>query len=173
MASIPIDSPGEYARGLLNRLSDRNWLAVLEATPAALRTSFDGLDDATIRKPERAGKWSMIEAAHHLADSEMVVGVRVRMIVAHERPPILAYDQDLWASNLRYREAALADVLTQFTVVREANVRLARKLTPAEFARYGVHSERGGESVQYLLRLVAGHDLVHLDQIARIRRAVA
>lgn len=172
MASIPIDSPGEYALGLLNRLGDRDWLAVMEATPAALRASFEGLDDPTIRKPERAGKWSMIEAAHHLADSEMVVGVRVRMIVAHERPPILAYDQDLWANNLRYREAALSDVLAQFTVLREANVRLAHRLTPAEFARYGLHSERGGESVEYLLRLVAGHDLVHLDQIARIRRAV-
>src|SRR5215470_4761287 len=118
MASIPIDSPGEYALGLLNRLADRDWLSVLEATPAALRGSFEGLDDATIRKPERAGKWSMIEAANHLADSDMVAGVRVRMIVAHERPLIAAWDQDLWANNLRYREAALADVLEQFTVVR-------------------------------------------------------
>ena len=173
MATIPVDAPGEYALGLLHRLGDREWLSVLEATPAALRAAFDDLDDATIRKPERAGKWSMIEAANHLADSELVTGFRVRMIVAHERPPILAYDQDLWANNLRYREAALADVLAQFGVLRDANLRLVRKLTPAERTRYGVHSERGGESVEYLLRLVAGHDLVHLDQIARIRRAVA
>ena len=170
--SIPLDAPGEYARGLLDRLGDRDFVTVLQATPAALRTQFDGLDDATIRLPEAPGKWSMIEVAHHLADSDMVVGVRVRMIVAQDRPPIVAYEQDLWAEKLGYRQAALSDVLTQFAVLRGANLRLARRLSPADFERYGVHSERGGESVGYLLRLVAGHDLVHLDQMARVRRAV-
>lgn len=169
---IPIDASGDYALGLLNRLGDHDLIAVLEATPAALRSLFDGLDDATIRRPEKPGKWSMIEVAHHLADSDMVVGVRMRMIVAQDRPPIVAYDQDLWVEKLRYREAALLDVLTQFEVLRNANVRLARQLSPEELERYGIHSERGGESVGYLLRLVAGHDLVHLDQLARIRRAV-
>jgi hypothetical protein len=169
---IPIDTPGEYALGLLNRLGDRDLIASLEATPAALRALFDGLDDATIRRPEAAGKWSMIEVAHHLADSDMVVGVRIRMIVAQDRPPIVAYDQDLWVAKLGYRQAVLSDVLTQFDVLRGANVRLARRLSPTELERYGVHSERGGESAGYLLRLVAGHDLVHLDQLARIRRAV-
>ena len=170
--SIPIDAPGEYALGLLNRLGDRDLMASLEAAPAALRTLFDGLDDATIRRPEAPGKWSMIEVAHHLADSDMVVGVRIRMIVAQDRPPIVAYDQDLWVEKLGYRQAVLSDVLTQFDVLRSANVRLAGRLSPAELERYGVHSERGGESAGYLLRLVAGHDLVHLDQLARIRRAV-
>jgi len=170
--SIPIDTPGDYALGLLNRLGDRDLATVLEATPAALRAQFDGLDDATIRRPEAPGKWSMIEVAHHLADSDMVAGVRIRMIVAQDRPPIVAYDQDRWVERLRYRQASLSDVLTQFEVQRNANVRLVRQLSPEELQRYGIHSERGGESAGYLLRLVAGHDLVHLDQLARIRRAV-
>jgi len=171
--SIPVDAPGEYAQGLLDRLGDRDLMTVLAATPAALRALFDGLDDATIRKPEGPGKWSMIEVAHHLADSDMVVGVRIRMIVAQDRPPIVAYDQDRWVERLRYRQAVLSDVLNQFTVLRDANVRLAKQLTAAEMERFGIHSERGGESVGYLLRLVAGHDIVHLDQLARIRRAVS
>ena len=90
-----IDTPGDYARGLFTRLGDRDWMAVLGATPAALRAAFDGVDDAAIRRAEAPGKWSMIDVAHHLADGEMVVGVRVRMIVAQEQPPITAYDQEL------------------------------------------------------------------------------
>jgi DinB superfamily len=164
-----IDTPGDYARGLFTRLGDRDWMAVLAATPAALRAAFEDVDDAAIRRPERPGKWSMIDVAHHLADGEMVVGVRVRMIVAQEQPPITAYDQELWAETLHYRDAALAEVLEQFSVMRAANVRLARQLTAPQLARYGVHSERGGESAGYTLRLLAAHDLVHLDQIARIR----
>lgn len=173
MHVIAVDTPGDYARGLLARLGERDVFAVLDATPAALRAAFDGVDEGAIRRPEKPGKWSMIDVAHHLADSDMVVGVRVRMIVAQDEPPITAYDQDLWSQKLRYRNAALADVLAQFDAMRAANLRLARQLTPAELARYGVHSERGGESAGYLIRLQAGHDLVHLDQIARIRRAVA
>jgi hypothetical protein len=114
----------------------------------------------------------MVEVAQHLADSDIVVGFRIRMILAHDRPEIVAYDQDLWANRLRYREAKLADVLDQLEAVREANLRIARRLTPEELGRFGIHAERGGESLGYLLRLAAGHDLVHLDQLARIRRAV-
>jgi hypothetical protein len=170
---MPVDAPGPYAQGLLDRLGDREMYAVLESTTAALREAFDGVDDAALRRPEREGKWSMLDVAHHLADGEMVVGVRIRMIVAQERPPIVAYDQDLWSQVLRYREAPLDEVLGQFATVRAANLRLARQLTPEELGRYGIHTERGAESAGYMLRLMAGHDLVHLDQIHRIRRAVA
>jgi hypothetical protein len=171
--SIPVDAPGQYARGILDRLGDRDPFSVMEASLTDLGAMFAGLDDATIRKPEKPGKWSMIEVAHHLADSELVTAVRVRMIVAQDRPPIVAYDQELWAETLHYRDAVLADVLSQFTVLRAANLRLARRLTRAQLDRVGVHTERGAESAGYLLRLIAGHDLVHLDQLARVRRAVS
>ena len=168
-----IDAPGEYAQGLLNRLGDRDWIDVLAGLGPALRELFDGLPDDVIRRPERPGKWSMLEVAHHLADGELVVGFRVRMMLAHDQPPITAYDQDLWANRLHYREAKLADVLDQLETMRAANVRIARRLTEEDLGRFGIHSERGGESVGYTLRLLAGHDLVHRDQIARIKRAVA
>lgn len=167
--AIPVDKPGEYAQGLLNRLGDREPLMVLEGLGVAVRRVFDGLSDAAIRQPEAPGKWSMIEVAQHLADSDLVVGFRLRMILAHDRPEISAYDQDLWAERLRYREANLTEVLEQLEALRGANLRLARRLTRDELDRAGVHAERGAESVGYLLRLVACHDLVHLDQLARIR----
>lgn len=168
-----IDVPGEYAQNLLTRLGADDPLDVLAGSPAALRTLFDGMLDDAIRMPEKPGKWSMLEIAHHLADSDMVSAFRIRMILAHDQPPIVAYDQDLWASRLRYRDARLADVLHQFDVLREANLRLARSLDSAQLARYGVHEERGGESVGYMLRLMAGHDLVHRDQLERVARAIS
>ncbi len=172
ISAIPVDRPGEYAQGLLNRLGDRDPLVVLASLGDAVRRVFEGLPDDAMRQAEAPGKWSMIEVAQHLADSEIVVGFRLRMILAHDRPEITAYDQDLWAERLRYREAKLAEVLEQLEALRAANLRLASRLTPDELSRVGLHAERGAESVGYLLRLVAGHDLVHLDQLARIRRAV-
>ena len=173
MSTIPLDAPGEYATRLFTRLGDRDWMEVFAATPTTLRNAVAGVDDAVLRRPEQPGKWSMIDVVQHLADGEMVVGFRVRMIVAHDQPAITAYDQDLWSQRLRYRDVPVDDALAQFAVLRDANLRFFKQLTPEEKKRFGVHSERGGESVEYMYRLAAGHDLVHLDQLSRIRQAVA
>ena len=54
-------------------------------------------------------------------------------------------------------------------MLRRDNLRLIERATPADLLRVGVHAERGEESVGYLMRLYAGHDLMHLNQIARDR----
>jgi hypothetical protein len=162
----------DYVRALLDLLGDRDPLAVVEATPAALEGATSGVDEALLRKPERADKWSVAEVVAHLADSELVWGYRLRRVLAEERPRIIGYDQDQWADRLRYREARLADSLATFAALRTANLRLVRATSPADMQRVGVHTERGEESVAHMLKLYAAHDLVHLRQIERIKKAV-
>ena len=58
-------------------------------------------------------------------------------------------------------------------MLRRANLRLIERASPQDLQRVGVHAERGEESVEHLRRLYAGHDLLHLRQIARIRAAVS
>ena len=58
-------------------------------------------------------------------------------------------------------------------MLRAANLRLLERATPQDMARVGVHAERGEESIGYLCRLYAGHDLLHLNQIARIKASLA
>jgi hypothetical protein len=161
-----------YVRALLELLGDRDPVAVLERLPEDLAAAVAGLDDAALRRPEREGKWSVVEVVQHLADSEIVYGYRARLIVAEDRPAIPGYDQDAWARRLRYRQVALADALEQLGVLRRANLRWLATLGPEERRRAGVHAERGVESVEQIVRLLAAHDLVHLRQIARIRRAL-
>ncbi len=66
----------------------------------------------------------------------------------------------------------LNEILARFNDLRRATLRLVTNATPEQRARFGVHEERGPESVERTYRLLAAHDLVHLDQIARIRAAV-
>ena len=56
----------------------------------------------TLRRPEAPGKWSATEVVQHLADSELVLGFRMRMILTEDRPALQGYDQDRWAGTLRY-----------------------------------------------------------------------
>ena len=94
------------------------------------------------------------------------------MILAHDRPALQGYDQDRWAEELRYADSDVQGALEQFSVLRAANIRLLERTSPDERRRVGIHAERGEESVEHLLRMYAGHDLVHLKQLARIAGAV-
>jgi len=102
-----------------------------------------------------------------------VMGFRIRMVLASDRPALQGYDQDRWVSELRYREVPLGTALHQLAGLREGNLALARNLTPAQLERIGRHSERGEESVALMLRLMAGHDLVHRRQMDRILEVAA
>jgi hypothetical protein len=162
-----------YVAALLELVGSQDPLDVLRETPSALIHGIEGLLPTQLSQPEQPGKWSIAQVLQHLADSELVGAWRFRLVLAQDRPPLTGYDQDLWAERLHYEEADPVDALEQFTVLRQANVRLLERLSPAELTRVGIHSERGDESLGHLRMLYAGHDLLHLRQIDRVRRAVA
>jgi hypothetical protein len=161
-----------YVAALLELLGDRDPLEVLAELPQVLPELTAALDDAALRRPEKPGKWSVMEVVQHLSDTELVHGYRLRMILAHPEPEIQAYDQELWASELHYNQAGLAEALEVVRVLRGANLRLVRAQDGARLDRFGWHAERGKESVRRLTRMIAGHDLVHRRQIRRIRQAI-
>ncbi len=171
-ATAAPDQAGQYIAAILGLLGDRDPFDVLRQTPALLARRLSDLPAAEIRRPEAPGKWSVGAVVQHLADSELVWGYRARMILAHDRPPIIGYDQDLFAERLHYDQADAPFAVEQFRVLRESNLRLVGRASPAERLRFGVHAERGEESIDQLIRLNAGHDLLHLRQIDRVRAAI-
>lgn len=162
-----------YTAAVLDLVGSREPLAVLHGTRGALETAVSGLNDRQLSQPEAPGKWSIRQVVRHLADSELVWGWRLRLVLAQDRPTLTGYDQDAWAERLRYNDASLEDSLTEFAVLRKANLRLLAQSSGDDLKRVGVHSERGDESVAHMIRLYAGHDLLHLRQIERIRGVVA
>ena len=162
-----------YTRATLELLGEQQPLDVLRTTPAALRASVDGMSEDALSVREAPGKWSVRHVLRHLADSELVWAWRLRMALAQDRPPLTGYDQDAWAERLHYEASDAGESLDEFEVVRRGNLRLVERATPEDMQRVGVHAERGEESVAHLMRMYAGHDLLHLRQIARIREAVS
>lgn len=162
-----------YVKRLLDLLGDRDPLAVQARLLESLKQAIDGVEDASLRRREADGKWSIIEVVQHLADIEAVYVYRYRAILAENQPEIQGFDQDAWAEALRYRDADLDAAFAQIRVLREANLRLLRSLTDEQFKRVGRHTERGEESVRRTAELVAAHDLVHLAQIERVRRRIS
>jgi hypothetical protein len=164
--------PDPYINSLLIALGDQDPIAVLRDAPLALRRGTGGMSESQLSRFEAPGKWSARQMLAHLADSELVGGFRFRMILAHDRPPLAAYDQDLWARKLHYEAMDVDHALDTFAALRASNVRLMESASPAERKRIGIHAERGEESLEFLMKIYAGHDLVHQKQLARIRKAV-
>jgi hypothetical protein len=161
-----------YTEAILDLLGSQHAIDVLHETPPALRAAVAGLSDDRASQPEAPGKWSVRQVVRHLADSDVVWAFRLRMVLAEDRPTLTGYDQDHWAERLRYADADISNALDEFTVLRRGNLRLLDAATPADLRRVGLHAERGEESVEHMMKLYAGHDLLHLRQIDRIRRAI-
>jgi len=162
-----------YIAALLDLLGEDDPVEVLRSTPRRLGEILADFPADRLRAPEAAGKWSAFMVFAHLADTELVAGFRLRMILAHDRPVLTAYDQDLWATRLHYDRTTPEENLGRFSALRTANLHLWADATAEELARVGLHGERGEESADRLMRLAAGHDRAHLRQLARIRATVA
>jgi hypothetical protein len=171
-ASGSVEHARAYTRAVLELVAGVDPLGVLRDSPAAVRRAVAGLSEEQIGRPEAPGKWSMRHVIRHLADSELVWGYRLRMVLAHERPPLTGYDQDAWADRLSYGDADVEQAMADFEVLRRSNLWLLERASAEDLRRVGVHVERGEESVEHMIRLYAGHDVLHLRQLDRIRSAV-
>ena len=165
------ETPAQYTKRILGIIGKSNPMATQRATSAKLARLVRGLSRAQLAKRPAPGKWSIAEILAHLAEAEMVIGYRIRMMLSASGGPIQAFDQDKWADVGRYSRRDAKEALTVFAGLRQWNLGLLKSLSPAMWKRYGMHSERGKESVAHTARMIAGHDLNHLGQIARIRKS--
>lgn len=159
----PVEDPQGYQRFLLSKLGDDDPALVQEATPSTLRALFEHASDR-LRTPPVPGEWSVLQVGGHILDGELVASARYRWILAHDEPPLVGYDQDLWVERLRHNDADPGEILAVFEALREANLALWSRSSSSERARVGVHAERGPESYELTFRLMAGHDRNHLEQ---------
>src|SRR5215469_521385 len=156
-----------YRQKMFAMLGDQDPLAVLSETAVKLSEIVAGHSPAILRSRPFGDKWTPNEVIGHLVDSEWVYGYRLRLILSEENPTILGTSQDSWVSRQRYNEREPSELVGIFRTLREFNLAVWRRTSPADLERTGQHNERGPESLGVMLRLLAGHDLSHLDQIAR------
>jgi hypothetical protein len=163
-----IETFQEYTARLLALSAGADPFEVLSTTPATIARLIAGRSAAELRRSSGADRWSVAQIVAHLADSEIVFAYRVRMILASPGVAIQAYDQDAWSRAQRAESSDPQRSLALFTAIRDSMLPLLRRLGAEELDRYGIHAERGQESIRHLLALYAGHDRNHLAQIERL-----
>jgi hypothetical protein len=100
----------------------------------------------------------------------MTAAIRLRLLVAVDNPAISGYDQDQFARRLHYDRPIEAS-LEAFKAARRSTAELMDRMTDAEWAREGTHTEHGRYSVVRWLEIYAAHAHKHADQIRVARDA--
>jgi hypothetical protein len=143
-------------RGRLVALYRDGYRAVVDA--------LHGADEAELGRRPGPGKWSAREIVHHLADSEMTAAIRLRLLIATDRPTIPGYDQDLFAARLHYDRPHQTS-LEAFRYARESTAQILDRLTEEDWLREGTHTEVGAFGVGKWLETYATHAHSHARQI--------
>jgi len=115
------------------------------------------------------GKWNINQIMRHVADTEIVVGMRMRLIIAEERPTLSPFDQDLWAANLGYEKTNAMASLTVFETLRNDTTALLESLPADAFSRVSFHPERGEKTLLEWVTLFGNHVFSHAEQIKKVR----
>jgi DinB superfamily len=165
------ETPEQYRLRMYSYLDGKDPLKLQAAAPARLARLLQGVSAAKARQRPAPGKWSIREIVAHIADTELVGGYRIRAILGAPGTQLLGFDQDMWVEALHYDKRDLKKSFDQYRMLREANLALFRSLSPEQWKQSGNHSERGPERVETIVKMFAGHDLNHFQQIERILAA--
>src|SRR5581483_1443870 len=153
------ETPEQYRNRMFANIDKQDPLKLQAATPAKLQRLLKGVSSAKLRKKPQPGKWSVAEIVCHLADTELVAGFRMRLILGAPGTPITPFDQDIWVNALHYDKRNVSKAIEQFRALRESNLALLKTLAPEQWKLVGMHAERGPESIETIVKMFAGHDI--------------
>ena len=163
-----IETPQEYTARIIGYVGKNNPLAILSSTPKKIRRLVSKSKKKALYKKPSPKKWSVAEIIAHLAETELVMAWRYRSSAEKNKVMIQPFEQDDWAKNSRYHKSDIDEMLTVLSVVRKANLKFLTNLPNKKLKNFGMHQERGKETISHMIRLEAGHDINHLKQIKSI-----
>ncbi len=151
--------PSEYAPFYANYIAlvpQGDLLATLDLQPREWKSLLGGLTAPQSEFRYEPGKWSIKEALGHVTDSERIFAYRVLRIARGDQTPLAGFEQDDYVREGNYSARTLADLLKEFSTVREATLMLLRALSPEFWTRRG-NANQKEVTVRALGFITAGH----------------
>lgn len=158
----------QYIQRILGHVEGKDALRVQHSTAARLKKAIRGLTPKQLRWKPAPEKWSIAEIVAHLADAEIVASWRLRSVIGENGVTIQPFNQDVWTSVFEYNKRDVGLSLETFRILRANNLALLKAIPREAWDNYGMHLERGKETVAHLTRMFAGHDTNHALQVEAI-----
>jgi hypothetical protein len=148
----------------------KDHLQQAEKSPKLIAAAVSGMKPDVLRYKPSPEKWCILEILAHLADAEIVMGYRMRQMLADANPTIAPIDQDAWARNLGYMQEVAAELVASYGLNRYANLRLLKRIKAADLEKGAFHPELNRKmTVAEIVERMAAHGPNHLQQIERLK----
>ena len=125
------------------------------------------LPESDLDKTYAAGKWTVRQLLHHLADVETVLYDRIRRGISKPNQVVWGFDQDAWCDKLNYQTIPLHINKKVYTSVRASLIYLAENYYESSGDNIYVHNETGKRTVKDEFDKVVWHNEHHLQQIEK------
>ena len=162
--------PKPYMKRIIELVGDAEPIDVLQQTPQHLEQCYLSLVDIEdgLERSYGKGKWSARQIFAHLADTDLLMGYRLRQAISIENYTIDLVNENKWAKPYHRLDASLA--LQSFKGLRAWNLALISTFSLKDWLAETMHPERPQkpETTDMIVRYLAGHDLNHLNQLEQI-----
>jgi len=152
---------GPSHAGYVNLVPETDIVGVLTTQPTEIETYLATIDDERALHRYAPGKWSIKDVLGHIADSEHIFGYRLLAFARGETQPLPGFDQEIFASNVKFDDWPLGDIAGYLASTRRTNLNVIRNLDEAAWKRAGIASEYP-VSVLGIAFILAGHVRHHL-----------
>ncbi len=148
-------------------------LAILRSTPAALDSLCSSNDNETWARRPQPDEWSQTEILCHLRDVDREVNLpRVQKVVSSVNPLITGQDTDPWALERDYISQDGSQALQAFINLRMKLINILSNLQVEDWQRPARHTILGPTHLQELVRIIASHDRIHIQQIISVIESI-
>ncbi len=124
-----------------------------------------GSPGAAFQRRPTPGEWNAATIVGHLADAELIYGVRLRTAITQPGGMLPAFDEEQWAQRFGPVDDDPAVALARFRALRDSTIAIVESLSDDEWERVGLHEVFGELSVRGLVDRIIAHDATHLDQL--------
>ncbi len=147
-------------------LGDREPVEAMGDTPGRIHALVSRMTDRDLARSYAPGKWTAAQLLVHLAQAELALTTRLRMALTEDDYTAQPFDQDRWLE--REPAASPGTALGAYLAMRQMNLGLVRGLNAADREKRFRHPQYGDLTVEWLLEMIAGHELHHLQHFQTI-----
>jgi catechol 2,3-dioxygenase-like lactoylglutathione lyase family enzyme len=171
--TLVISDPDGYLLSFHEELdvSDEQIISGYQRGPILLQEALTGLEERQFDLRRAPGKWSIRETVLHLVDSDVTTAITMKFALAEPgriftRSP---YNPDQWAVGAAYARRPIHVEVQLFSLIRQHILGICHVL-PDALDRTVVRENGEVVSVRFLMKLLAGHAMGHINQVWETRR---
>lgn len=152
------------------QIEDRHELVrSYQASLAEFETAVAGLRPEDLDARLASDAWSVRQIIHHVTDTDVIAGGRLRLLLARDGAPIAGYGAQELAAAANPISRSVETSIALVRALHAATLELLRAAVPNRWHHSGVHEQNGPYSVETWIKRRIEHLCGHSEQISRTR----